>query len=339
MNLVLRAAIIGAKAVVLATLLYSGGWLFAARSVEGGIADWIAQQRATGATVEHGAIGVDGWPLTLRASVAGLRLDRPGLSLSSAGLTADALPWFPTRIAVALAGPTEVKTTDPDGRASTITAPAGGHGLLTLSDGGASHSLSFLFKDVALTPPGGATVSARRVELAGRVPETPPASHRETGLAAALTLREVTLPVAPVEGLGGTMDRLGTSLRLQGPLPAGGREAVAAWSRDGGVVELDTLALLWGPLDAALTGTLALDPRLQPQAAMTAEVRGADRVLSALKGTLKPNQVAAARTMVAMLSKPSPRDGVPVLRTPVTVQDGGLFVGPLRLASLPPLVW
>ena len=197
-----------------------------------------------------------------------------------------------------------------------------------------------VFPGATLAPevPGRPVFTAAGLELTLTQPPEPPADHKETGLGATLTATDVQLPGAPPAGLGSVVHRLSVALRVQGRPPQIRPEDLAAWSRDGGTVEVDRAALDWGPLKLAVNGTLALDKDLQPMGAMTAEVRGAAQALTALQDQLKPNEMNIARSVVGMLARPD-EDGQPVIKAPLTIQYRGLFVGPLKVAAVPVIQW
>ncbi len=117
------------------------------------------------------------------------------------------------------------------------------------------------------------------------------------------------------------------------------RALLGAWSKAGGTLELKSLIVDWGALGMTTSGTLALDAELRPLAALTAEIEGYGAVLAALAdaGTLKTRDAKLATTVLDLLAKPAP-DGARVLTVPVTAQNGTLFVGPLSLVKLGPVV-
>ena len=106
-------------------------------------------------------------------------------------------------------------------------------------------------------------------------------------------------------------------------------------------MELAGFALRWDSLDVSGNGTLALDRELQPTGAMTLSVRGFETVIDTLvaRGVIRPGPAATARTILGLMAKTPEEGGAPVLTAPLTVQNRKLFVGPVRLAELPAIVW
>jgi len=127
------------------------------------------------------------------------------------------------------------------------------------------------------------------------------------------------------------------------PTPPGGSppEALARWRDDGGTVEIQRLALGWGPLSVTADGTLALDEGLQPQAALSAHVTGYGETVDALlrAGMVKPRAAFIAKLALGAMAKTPANGGPPEIAVPVTIQDGKLYVGPAALLVMPRIDW
>jgi hypothetical protein len=143
-------------------------------------------------------------------------------------------------------------------------------------------------------------------------------------------------PFGPeVELIQGRIDLLGT------PLEGTPRRVAEAWRDGGGTVELAGLVLRWGGLDISGDGTLALDGKLQPTGAMTLSVQGFGTVIDTLvaRGVIRPGPATTARTILGLMAKTPKEGGAPVLKASLSVQNRKLFVGPVRLAELPAIIW
>jgi Uncharacterized protein conserved in bacteria (DUF2125) len=118
-------------------------------------------------------------------------------------------------------------------------------------------------------------------------------------------------------------------------------ESLAAWRDAGGVLQIQRFVANWGPLAVTAEGTLTLDGQMQPLFAGTAMVRGYNETIDALAqaGMMELGQVTGAKIALAAMSKPSDAGGPPAAKLPITIQDGFLFVGPLKLAQMPRIVW
>ena len=116
---------------------------------------------------------------------------------------------------------------------------------------------------------------------------------------------------------------------------------LAAWRESGGRMLIDRLSLEWGPLAVQATGTVTLDAALQPQANLTANVRGFLETVDALvaAGMVEAEQSGLIKAGLALLAGAPDSDGVATLTAPLSLNGGRLFLGPLQIAQLPPVVW
>lgn len=324
--------------LLLPAVVYTLWWWQAARAVRGGLEDWVAAQRDNGAVVEHGGLTVGGFPFALRAELEKPHLATRGAEWQGTRLVAEAAPWNPTRIALTFPGEQRLSVVQPGQPPIDVLAPQGGSGDVTMRMSGTLERLALRFTGLTAQV-AGQTVPVAALDVSAAQPDQPPAERTTAGLTLTLSADGLTLPDGMPPTLGREVKRTELTLRVMGTPPRPEPASLSAWSRDGGTVEVDRLALDWGPLGAVLSGTLALDAQLQPQAALTAEIRGAPAILDAVKPMMRPNEAAIARTVLTMLARPTGPNGEPVVTAPVTVQDRALFVGPLRVAALPRVVW
>lgn len=332
--------LLGILAALLLLLVggYAVWWWQVARAVERGVAAWEEARRANGAVVEDKGLSVTGFPFTVRATLEAPHLATRGAEWTGARLVAEAPPWNHTRIALTLPGEQRLTVVRAGLVPLTLLAKGGGQGHVLLTLAGQPVELRLGFADV-VAQPDVTPVPVASLEVTATQPPEPPASHTDTGLALTVTAHGVTLPEEAPGSLGRRIDEAVLSARLLGRPPRPDPAGLSAWSRDGGSVELDRLGLDWGPLKLSMNGTLALDGNLQPEAALTAQVQGMNAVLDAVQGQFKPKEVALARTVLTMLARPTGPDGAPVITAPVTVQNRSLFLGPLKVASLPLVTW
>lgn len=160
---------------------------------------------------------------------------------------------------------------------------------------------------------------------------------------------ETTLEVAVVRAvvpvpadlpLGSTVEALDLLVNNHGPIPRGptAATALAAWRDAGGDLEIERLVLDWPPLRLSASGTLRLDETLRPVGTLDTSVSGFEPILEALaaQGALPRDQVTMMQLLLGRMASPGP-DGRPTLRLPLAARDGALFLGPVRLRSLPAL--
>ena len=185
---------------------------------------------------------------------------------------------------------------------------------------------------VVLSTPQGETRVARLDARARR--------NSEAAIELDIEFENVVLPPRVRAPLGRTIARLAVDGTVIGNFPAGPpADALAAWSAAGGRIDPSHIAARWGALSVDAEGTLTLDDELRPLAAMTAKIEGYAEVLKALAktGAMKARDASFATTALGLLAKPGP-NGRLVLTVPVTAQNGTLYVGPLALFKLAPVV-
>ena len=117
-------------------------------------------------------------------------------------------------------------------------------------------------------------------------------------------------------------------------------EDLEAWRKAGGKMEVERFALVWGPLELEATGTVTVDRKLRPLGAFDAKVIGLSESLEALAaaGAIPQDQVLALQLLVLALSSETDAQGRKVLEVPFSLQQGRLFLGPIPLVELDPVV-
>jgi hypothetical protein len=97
------------------------------------------------------------------------------------------------------------------------------------------------------------------------------------------------------------------------------------------------LVLDWPPLGASGQGNLALDTDGRPGGELDLSVAGSGALIDSLAraGRLSDLEAVLARAAFAVLA--APQGGVGGLKVAAVLRDGGLYLGPLRIAGLPSL--
>ena len=328
--------LLAALAPVLMVAGYCGYWVYAAGLVRTGIDEWIAAQRAGGVAVEAGAIEVGGFPLKLTAGARDVALTDPrGASWRSAGLSAEAPPWQLTRIDYRIDGPQVLSL--PGVRPLTVTADDGA-GQLRLGGNGRLSAGRLSLSDLTVLLPALGDMKAATLTLAMAERTN---GGGDTDLAAGGDARQVDLPVSPLPAFGQRVQHAGLDVTVTAPVPALRTPELTYWRDAGGELQVDRLRLEWGPLAVDAAGTVTLDAALQPQAELTAEVTGYLQIVDALvaEGMLEARRSGLIKAGLALLAGPPGPDGTSTLTAPLTIRDRRVFLGPLQLAVLPPVVW
>lgn len=327
-----------AAALMVAGLGYSAYWFHAAATLRKGLERWAETRRAQGWQVDWARMDSGGFPLHLRLELETPRLaDTAGHGWQAERLIANAQPFDWTRLRLAAPGRHGLVWPGGDGELVVEDAQA----EVNVDNGGALEDATLL-----LTRPRLSGATAEPITAAGLVLawDPLPVSHPDHTTATvrfSATAHDVTLPSVPGLPLDPQVGLAEITGRVLGAVPdAPAAEAVAQWSADGGTVELDHVSLEWAPMALEAQGTLALDPSGQPLASLSTRMRGLGPLMDRLAdaGTMPADTANAAKMALLLMARPDAK-GRPSVPVPVSLQDGSLYLGPARVAQLPPVKW
>ena len=324
---------------------YTGYWFWLARTFEQGLALWVDQQRAMGYRISYTAGQPRGYPLSIGVGLSGIVIDSPpGQSpwrLSAAAKSLRIEPWAPFSVRIG-----DVT----DGAASTLRWTAGEQDYamsvdgmdmtIRLSSQGDLPAIRFSGGSMGVSERGREIASL--IQLAGSVDFFRATSDTESSAEFLLSAHDIEF-VPPAESgseVVATRDWI-VAGQIKGPLPpAPLPAALAAWSSNGGHVELTQFSATW---EAATTvsgdGTLALDQKLQPVGAFSAVVRGYNEAIDAAvtRGVMTPAQGAAVKLWLGARAEKDEHGSK--VKLPLTIQDGFVSMGPIKLAQVPRIAW
>jgi len=329
-------------AVLLVALFgaYGGYWFIAAGRIEAGVGLWAQSLQPQNLDLSWRAIRVGGFPFAFRIELDEAQL-RDG-SNSPAGevhvprLSGSARPW--NFMVWQLAAPDGLSATagPADRPVARLSARAASGSVVVSGEGGAVVWLG-LGEPAAVFH---VSLAAREAGLWLTLPSHQPQTHTERGIAVALDITGLTLPVVPAP-LRNPLDEIAIGVTVMGAIPAGPpRTAAAAWRDAGGTLELDHFALRWGGLALSGSGTVALDPDLQPIGALSGSIEGYEELMTALvaAGRMRASDAGLARLALGMLAQRGP-NGRPAISTSFTIQNGQMYLGPAKLGKAPRIVW
>ncbi len=135
-------------------------------------------------------------------------------------------------------------------------------------------------------------------------------------------------------------------LKLRVRIPAGfptkfDATTIRAWQQQGGTLPVEDLEVLRGSLKLDGSGYLNLDEKLQPSGMLTVKLTGIDDLLNELVAnkTIGEKQALMAQSLLNLMSQKDTATGETSITTGIRIQSGGVFLGPLRVASLPEWRW
>ncbi len=335
--------------VVLVIIGYTIYWFRLADSIEQGVSKWADARRADGLVVEYSALTVTGFPLRVQAQVTNVRLaaagQNPGWQWQSELLTGNVLPYNLNHIVLSTTLPQDISLRINGGELEQYRLePQRALASLKLKRG----KLSRMDLDIE----GGTLKGGRFKEGAltlGRVQlHTRDAKNSEVeveGLQSptlfdiSLKLDNLDYPGFANSALGAHLTRLALTSAVEGAWPAAkGVDGIREWRDAGGVAQIKAVETDWGPLKLNAAGTLALDAQDRLIGSLTTNLLGYEDLIKGLQdaGQLNKDEARAANTGLGLIAMAAGgKNGE--LRLPMVLQDGEMFVGPLRIAKLKPL--
>ena len=336
-----RLAVAATLALLLLSAAVTGSWLWARQALDDGIARWRAEQIERGYAVDYSGPEFGGFPFALSVNFGDPRVTTPqGLTWQGPPIFGEARLWDPLTIDLRYPGLHRLRLAeDGETRAVDITAESAS-GRVVLQGDGRVESASVDLGDLRLS---GSELEA--VSLARLTARLGPLRAGDGEILEELDLVGEALAVRLPAGRGGLLGdevaRLSFDSTLIGGIPPGRPErALPAWRDRGGRWRFHRLAALWGPLDLQASGRLELDQAMRPAGLFETELKGAsviiDRLIAA--GNIKPEAALAAKLAVAAMGRPDSVTGETVLAAPISLREGMLFLGPIPLIPIAPVL-
>ncbi|MBB4210874.1 hypothetical protein EV659_103360 [Rhodothalassium salexigens DSM 2132] len=331
--------VLSALAALGLMLAYAGVWHWQADRLRATLVERLAAvDGRAGVTLANGPVAVGGFPFRLVLSVPDLTLDLSGdglrARLALGRVEAVSHLWTPDHWVVRgadVAGHGAFA----DGPALALQAAAVRASLTERDTAG--WRLGLEVPALALGPPGAAPAlvldRALLVVDGAEATETQGVRLPRTGrLALRAERARLVGGDAPAAGpLGRTIEAPALRVALHGVLGGVGRADLADWRDAGGTLELDRLSGDWGGVAASVNGSLALDEAFRPFGAATLVVDDPSALIGQAAALgMVPADVA--RSVSAATAGATPA------RLAMMVQDGVLTLGPVALATLPPLL-
>jgi hypothetical protein len=330
------AALVGAAG-------YGAYWHHVAGQLEAGIADWATQQRALGHEITFESDPIAGFPLAFRTEFRTVSLTAHSadgaLSVAGDRLLAQMRPWNLRWIHVA--SDQTVTATLMDGGVQRQMRLGKGTLDIALHGGGQLKTVTLAAVGVDLDVPEG-VIAAETLSATIELPADMPADYHQPLLNFDVALSALRLPPGQRVVTEGVIEQAAATGAVMGPVPfaTSPRDALSGWARAGGIVELKSFAFAQAPLTLAGAGTLSLDEALQPLGALTIRAQGLADTVALLDrdGMIDAQTAKTAGMMAKGLAKPD-EAGHDVVSVSLSLQEGYLWLGPVKLATLPTLGW
>ena len=332
-------------ALVLSVCLVAGGWGAWTASLartRNAVATWVDAQRAQGAHITFEEERAFGFPRRIT-----LRLTHPrwtsadGLAFQAESLDIVANPWNWASFEIKLKTPARLAAPlDDDGYALRLDLQEGRARIASDGQGGwRAIDMTLHTVQTGLAP--AYLFAAKEIVAQITKPDSAPRSYKEPSLLVTVDAKDLRVPEAMPAPFGREASAFSMRLRVMGAMPDLRRRAtVVQWNEASGVIEFDDFSLDWGELKLATKGTMGFDGDLQPQGAFAGTIERPATALDVLKkqGFIARQDEALIASTLKLFAKPSTeeaKDGT----VPLTLQMGGLFLGPIRLFTFPEIEW
>ena len=323
---------------------YGGYWFWGASRMDQTVAQWIDGWRASGYTVLYAEKTVTGFPGPVR-----IRLREPVIadpsdswSWSADGLVLEAAPWTPTRYRLIADGRHRANLPIAGRKVALVATAAKAEGTANFDLQGNLRDAEIVLESVDGEAPAlGAVASAGRMTAILTQAAVPARTHDDQQAAMELLFQDLVLPDTLVNPLGRELEHISARAKLLGPLRRTDlRSALEGWRDSGGTLDLPWLQIDWGPLRLRGEGTAALDDTLRPIAAVQTRIAGFTETLDALasQGLIAQDAARLAGLALRLLARRPQNGGRPELTVPISVQEGGFYLGPVKLGTVPPVL-
>jgi hypothetical protein len=338
-------------AVLVGIAAYTVFWFHVKAEVQVNIAGWMEDRRDAGDTVRYDSLDIAGYPFRIEVTATNPRFGRVqdggSWTIDGHSLRVIAAPWNLGHIVAYQEGPFEIRyhAPRPDGpdRVIELTGMSDAAGASAVWKNRTWDHADLEFSGLSLTAKGSTVpLTVGHLEFHVRLlhpdePAQPGGLVQPERTEYALEAMDLAFPGATEEPFGRTIQDLSTVLEVHGDKPLGRTVAeIEAWRDAGGTVDVNSLALDWGPLQVQINGSLALDENNRPMGALTAKFTNYDKLIDALSAT-KPGERPELKRFLEGLMKSTgqPQD---TLTLPFSMQDGALYLGPVAVTTLPPLI-
>ncbi|PHZ84365.1 DUF2125 domain-containing protein [Paremcibacter congregatus] len=334
---------------------YTVFWHYMAGEVEDQIEAMVNQQRNQGVSIKYGDLDISGFPYRMELALKDLKVLKTGnkqktITMTTPLVTLVAFPWKINHgVIVSEGGTMRIGgRRNPDfmisfgpTRASVMVD------IMSRKLNRASFVLNKVTWAAGKFPKTGPTSQAGQVKLHFILPETAVSgSSMELPLQAKMYMEaaDVVALEVPVGTFGKKANLVTVDIAIHGKeMPQYNVESLKKWRDDGGTLAVKTVEITSGVMDMDLSGETSLDQNMMPLGAFSAKIHGVDHIIKVLSGHDAFKQEPGKQILVELkkmshMEETGPHAGTAVLDLPVSLQNGLLFLGPIPVAELSPVL-
>lgn len=328
-------------------LVVAGGasflmWRWAESQLADGLATWRNAMHAQGWTVASGPPERGGWPMAADLTLPDFAVTGgpeipAGVAWRAARITLQVDLLQPRQLAVRVEGQQSLQY----GAGTPVPFTADRfNAVIPLPSDAPPQSAALDAAGIrSAAPAEGLTVGL----LEGQASWHPTAAAGQPAIALRLSAEAIALAPAARPALGPNIASATAEGTLTGPLPPPGTPyaMASAWRSGGGTLDLNRIAVGWGPLGVTGGASFSFDEAMQPTGTANLRLVGFDDALTALAAghVLSAHAAQAARAVLGLLAKPAQGGGPAGVDVPLTLRDQTLSMGMFPLAKVPRLLW
>jgi hypothetical protein len=118
-------------------------------------------------------------------------------------------------------------------------------------------------------------------------------------------------------------------------------QSIKAWQKSEGHISVQWVSVVAPPLSFEGNGTIGLDEKLQISADIPLQIKGLDILIANLaeKKIITGKEALMVQGLAQVLNEKDPKTGEPIMNANLSIQKRGVFIGPMRIATLQEIVW
>ena len=118
-------------------------------------------------------------------------------------------------------------------------------------------------------------------------------------------------------------------------------ESIKEWQKNKGSIAIEWISLVAPPLGFDGNGTIGLDEKLQISADIPLQIKGVDVLIANLteRKIITGKEALMVQGLAQVLNEKDPETGEPIMNANLSIQKRGVFIGPMRIATLQQIVW
>jgi|GEM_PF-4624260 len=329
---------------------YSYWWNSLADLALAQVESWKVRQKDSGYVITTTQPAISGFPYRIKLDINKIVIENPSRFESYSATVHDVWavvqPWKVNHTIFGVETPAQLSWMN-NGVAKTATVGADkALGSATFNSEGNLQNLAIDLTNIAVTGLINGPGRADRVQIHRRpvlAPTTTTNAPQKGALLSnqyALTVDNLYLGDKKEFPLGDTVKKISVLAQLEGSVrDFRNKESVIQWRDNGGIIDIEEAVFIWGDSKISGNGTLALDDKNRPMGAFSTKLVGFNSLLDILAHSsgLDPKAQKTASFALNLLAKQD-SNGTRFLEIPISLQEGGLYLGPLFLMPVKPVL-